>query len=206
MVNVEKTLQTLLRKFAEKEDYEKMKIVFWYDKEETADEKSLAQIEDELAKHNIKLKVFDDNFFEIKKLLEVEDTDSNYLIYSSEKEKNPEGNWLLGIQMYSGHFENSRISEIKSVLEINGYDLDKFFEKDTSSSQTKEGRTHPRTISELSTLLDLEHSTVSKALNLLEAAGLIKKEKRFQHVYVSRSESLHSQSLRENLIEYHAFH
>ncbi len=129
MVNVEKTLQTLLKKFAEKEDYEKRKIVFWYDKDETADEDSLAQIEDELAKHDIKIKVLADNFFEIKKLLEVEDTGSNYLIYSPKGERDPEDNWLLDIQMYSSRFENSRISDIKSVLEIDGYDLDEFLEK-----------------------------------------------------------------------------
>lgn len=64
------------------------------------------------------------------------------------------------------------------------------------------GLNHPRTISELSGLLDLDHSTVSKAVSSLKAAGLLTKEKRSQHVYVSRSESLHSQSLREILIEY----
>ncbi|MCM1987078.1 BREX-1 system phosphatase PglZ type A [Methanococcoides seepicolus] len=129
MVNVEKTAQTLLKKFAEKEDYEKRKIVFWYDKDETADEDSLAQIEEELAKHDIKIKVLADNFFEVKKFLEVEDTASNYLIYSPAEERGPEDNWLLDIQMYSGRFENSRISDIKSVLEIDGYDLDEFLEK-----------------------------------------------------------------------------
>ncbi|ABE51707.1 hypothetical protein [Methanococcoides burtonii] len=102
MVNVEKTNQTLLRKFAEKQDYEKRKIVFWYEKDETADEDSFAQIEEELAKHDIKIKVLADNFYEVKKFLEVEDTASNYLINSQDEERGPEDNWLLDIQMYSG--------------------------------------------------------------------------------------------------------
>ncbi|MDA0525419.1 BREX-1 system phosphatase PglZ type A [Methanococcoides alaskense] len=129
MVNIEKTNLTLLKKFAEKEDYEDRKIVFWYDNERTADQESLALIEEELAKHNIKTKTLDNNYFAIKKLLEVEDTASNYLIYSPDDERGYEDNWLLDIQMYSGRFENSRISDIKSVLEIDGHDLDEFLEK-----------------------------------------------------------------------------
>lgn len=62
--------------------------------------------------------------------------------------------------------------------------------------------THPRTVSEMSSLLELDHSTVSKAVNSLKNDGLVTKQKKAQHVYVNRSESLHSQSLREILIEY----
>jgi predicted transcriptional regulator len=61
---------------------------------------------------------------------------------------------------------------------------------------------HPQTISELSLLLELDHSTISKAVNSLKNAGLVTKQKKAQYVYVNRSESLHSQSLREILIEY----
>ena len=42
--------------------------------------------------------------------------------------------------------------------------------------------THPKTISELSGLLELDHSTVSKAVSSLKTAGLVTKEKRSQHV------------------------
>jgi len=62
--------------------------------------------------------------------------------------------------------------------------------------------THPKIISELTASLDMDHSTISKAVNSLENAGLVTKQKKSQKVYVSRSESLHSQSLREILIEY----
>ena len=61
---------------------------------------------------------------------------------------------------------------------------------------------HPQAISKLSSLLELDHSTVSKAVNSLKNDGLVTKQKKAQHVYVNRSESLHSQSLREILIEY----
>jgi predicted transcriptional regulator len=62
--------------------------------------------------------------------------------------------------------------------------------------------TQPRTISEMSSLLELDHSTISKAVNSLKNDGLVTKQKKAQHVYVNRSESLHSQSLRAILIEY----
>jgi predicted transcriptional regulator len=60
----------------------------------------------------------------------------------------------------------------------------------------------PRAILELSNLLELNHSTVSKAVDSLSTAGLVVKEKRGQHVCVSRSESLHAQTLKDILIEY----
>jgi predicted transcriptional regulator len=62
--------------------------------------------------------------------------------------------------------------------------------------------TQPRTILELSNLLELDHSTISKSVDSLSTAGFVVKQKKGQLVYVSRSESLHSQALREILIEY----
>ena len=37
---------------------------------------------------------------------------------------------------------------------------------------------HPQTISELSLLLELDHSTISKAVNSLKNAGLVTKQKK----------------------------
>lgn len=129
MLNPEKTTQSILKKFETLSDFEKRKIVFWYDKDRTADEEGLAHIRDALAEKGIKLHILHNNFFATKKLLEADDTQSSYLIYSGEAERDPESNWLLDIQLYSSRFENSRISEIKSEFEIEGYDLDRFLDK-----------------------------------------------------------------------------
>jgi uncharacterized protein (TIGR02687 family) len=129
MLNPEKTTQSILKKFDTLGEFEKRKIVFWYDKDGTADEEGLAQIGEALGEKGIKLHVLDNNFFATKKMLEKDDTESSYLIYSDEAERAPEMNWLLDIQLYSGRFENSRISDIKSEFGVEGYDLDGFLEQ-----------------------------------------------------------------------------
>ena len=138
MVNVEKTINSILKKFSASElkDYEKRKIVFWYDRDKTAwdQEKQapgeeLEEIIQILKENNIKFHILDNNYFETKKLLEIEDLESNYLIYCPEKERAHEDNWLFDIQLYSSRFENSRISDIKSEFEIDGHELDDFFTK-----------------------------------------------------------------------------
>jgi uncharacterized protein (TIGR02687 family) len=138
MVNVEKTSLSILKKFSPSElkDYEKRKIVFWYDRDKTAwdQEKQapgeeLEEIIQVLEEQAIKFHILDNNYFETKKLLEIEDLESNYLIYCPEKERAHEDNWLFDIQLYSSRFENSRISDIKSEFEIEGHELDDFFTK-----------------------------------------------------------------------------
>jgi uncharacterized protein (TIGR02687 family) len=129
MLNPEKTTQSILKKFDTLGEFEKRKIVFWYDKDGTADEEGLVQIGEALGEKGIKLHVLDNNFFATKKMLEKDDTESSYLIYSAEAERDPTLNWLLDIQLYSGRFENSRISDIKSEFGVEGYDLDGFLEE-----------------------------------------------------------------------------
>jgi uncharacterized protein (TIGR02687 family) len=129
MQNIEKTIQSILKKFEVKDDYEKRKIVFWYDKDRTVeDNEELEQIKSSLLEKDINLHILNNNFFETKKLLEKDDTESHYLIYSPEAERDDQSNWLLDIQLYSSRFENSKISDIKSELGIEGYDLDKILE------------------------------------------------------------------------------
>ncbi|MGB9929830.1 MAG: BREX-1 system phosphatase PglZ type A [Methanosarcina sp.] len=138
MVNIEKTSNSILKKFSNSEmkDYEIRKIVFWYDRDKTAwdQEKQapgeeLEEIVQYLEKDKIKFHILDNNYFETKKLLEIEDPESNYLIYCPDKERAHEENWLFDIQLYSSRFENSRISDIKSEFEIDGHELDDFFTK-----------------------------------------------------------------------------
>jgi uncharacterized protein (TIGR02687 family) len=128
MLNIEKTIQSILKKFEVLDDYEKRTIVFWYDRDKTADDEGLENIRSALAEKGIKLHILNNNFFETKKLLEKDDTQSSYLIYSPEAQREHKSNWLLDIQLYSSTFENSKISDIKNELGIEGYDLDTFLE------------------------------------------------------------------------------
>jgi len=138
MQNVEKTIQSILKKFEVRDEYEKRKLVFWYDKDQTVeDEEELEQIKSSLNENGIKLHILNNNYFETKKLLENDDTKFNYLIYSPEEERNPKSNWLLDIQLYSSRFENSRISDIKSEIGIEDYYLDKFLEKNSRFFENK---------------------------------------------------------------------
>lgn len=60
----------------------------------------------------------------------------------------------------------------------------------------------PMNISDLAELLSLHHSTVSKAISLLESEGFVLKEKKGNQVFIRRSDSLHAQSLADILIEF----
>lgn len=129
ILNLDKTIAAILEKYVRLSDYEKRKIVFWYDNEKTAGEEDLASIKEALHKNGIKMHILDDNFYETKRILEHQDTESNYLIYSPYPARPFEENWLLDIQLYSEKFENSRISDIKIEIGIEGYELDKFLQK-----------------------------------------------------------------------------
>ena len=129
MLNAEKTAQAILKKFNDTEGYSDRRIVFWYDKDETAADGGLEEIEPILEENNIQVHRLEQNFFETKKLIEKDKPDTHFLIYSSRGEPQPDKNWLLDIQLYSERFENSRISDIKSEFGIEGYDLDTFLEE-----------------------------------------------------------------------------
>jgi len=127
--SLEKTTDAILEKFNTRSEFEERKIVFWYDRDKTAGEDDLEYIKASLEKNGIKTLILENNFFETKKILEHDDIKSSYLIYSPDAEREYKKNWLLDIQLYSERFENSRISDLKSEIGIEGYDLDSFLEK-----------------------------------------------------------------------------
>jgi len=127
--SLEKTTQAILKKFENKSEYEDRKIVFWYDRDTTAGDEDLEYIKANLLENGIKTFILKNNFFETKKLLEHDDTKTDYLIYSPEAERDYEQNWLLDIQLYSERFENSRISDVKSEIGVDGYTFDNLLEK-----------------------------------------------------------------------------
>lgn len=91
------------------------KIVFWYD-----DDASYAEdIESlQLAPGNKKWILTEDNWFETKLLLEVRDTESNYLIYAPFSRPEDKENLLADTFYYSEHFYSDKIIQLCGDLGI----------------------------------------------------------------------------------------
>lgn len=98
-MDAEKILQDLNRKFsAPLPEFYKRRIIFWHDEDREFED----QIDD-IEISNVKiLKLTGSNQFEIKKLLTLDDTTSNYLVYCPVSFDSPENNWLINIELYSG--------------------------------------------------------------------------------------------------------
>lgn len=86
-------------------DFYQRRIIFWKDEEQEFIDKF-----DELSLENAKLiKLTETNNFAVKKLLTVDDTTSNYLVYCPVRYSDEE-NWLLPIELYSEEFRADLIS------------------------------------------------------------------------------------------------
>lgn len=89
-------------------EFYKRRIIFWHDEEqEFADQMDTVQLD-----HAKILILTGKNNFAAKKLLTVEDTLSNYLIYSPFLYAPEEDNWLLNIELYSEEFR----ADLASIL------------------------------------------------------------------------------------------
>jgi len=111
MDEVTKALQeAFLQPLAEGEH---RKIIFWFDKDQ-----EFAEYIHEISIENVKVHTLtEDNNFYTKVLLEEEDPNSNYLIYSN-LDMSMEDNWLLDTILYSKTFYADRISLIMNELNI----------------------------------------------------------------------------------------
>ena len=98
-MDVEKIIQDLNRRFAVPlPEFYKRRVIFWYD-----EDKEFEDQVDEIALNDAKVvKVTGSNSFAIKKLLVMDDTASNYLVYCPISYERPEENWLLNVELYSG--------------------------------------------------------------------------------------------------------
>ena len=99
--DIEKITQELNKRFAAPlPEFYKRRIIFWYDEDREFEDK----VED-LALDNARVLVLTGcNNFEAKKLLAVDDTTSNYLVYCPLRYEKPEDNWLINIELYSEEF------------------------------------------------------------------------------------------------------
>ena len=96
-MDAEKIIQDLNRRFAAPlPEFYKRRVIFWYDEDKEFED----QI-DEISLNDAKIvKITGSNSFAIKKLLVMDDTASNYLVYCPVSFEHPENNWLL--KLYSG--------------------------------------------------------------------------------------------------------
>lgn len=103
----DKITQELNQRFAAPlPEFYKRRIVFWYDEDREFWERL-----DEVALNHAKLVALTGtNNFAVKKLLAVDDTTNNYLVYCPLSYEKPEDNWLLDIEMYSEEFRADLIS------------------------------------------------------------------------------------------------
>ncbi len=107
--------QRLLEKFeAPLPEFYQRRIVFWHDEEQ-----SFGNIIDEIDIPDVKvLKLTGNNNFYAKKLLSIEDTTSNYLVYDPCTYADIKDNWLLDIELYSESFRADLTSMQMDDLQV----------------------------------------------------------------------------------------
>lgn len=114
-MDTDKVIQDLNRRFAAPlPEFYKRRIIFWYDEDREFEDK----LEDiEIADAKL-LVLTGTNNFAAKKLLNVDDTTSNYLVYSPITYESLEDDWLLNIELYSEEFRADLISIWMSEMEL----------------------------------------------------------------------------------------
>ncbi len=103
----DKIIQELNQRFtAPLPEFYKRRIVFWYDEDGEFQDRL-----DEVTLTDAKLVALTGtNNFAVKKLLSVDDTTGNYLVYCPLSYEKPEDNWLLDIELYSEEFRADLVS------------------------------------------------------------------------------------------------
>lgn len=103
----EKVIQDLNQRFAKPLlEFYKRRIIFWCDEEREFEDKL-----DEIVLNDAKLiALTGTNYFAVKKLLGVEDTTGNYVVYCPLSYDKPEDDWLLDIRLYSEEYRADLIS------------------------------------------------------------------------------------------------
>ncbi|NLA07319.1 MAG: BREX-1 system phosphatase PglZ type A, partial [Firmicutes bacterium] len=115
--DIEKTLSSMFD--SHPKEGHKRHIVFWYDPEG-----EFHQDIDDIKLPNVQVwKLTGRNYYATKRLLEIEDTSSNFLIYSPEKRPDPIDNWLLDIELYSEHFTADKTLAIMRELGMEDHNL-----------------------------------------------------------------------------------
>lgn len=106
-MDLETIIRDLNKRFAAPlPEFYKRRIIFWYDEEREFEDKL-----DDIQIDNAKLLVLTGtNNFTAKKLLNVDDTTGNYLVYSPISYESQEDDWFLNIELYSEAFRADLVS------------------------------------------------------------------------------------------------
>lgn len=106
-MDTEKVVQDLNRLIeAPLREFHKRHIVFWYDEDKEFEDRI-----DEIELANAKIvKLTGSNSFAVKKLLAVDDTTSNYVVYRPFGYERDDDNWLLNVELYSDEFRSDLLS------------------------------------------------------------------------------------------------
>lgn len=106
-MDLERVVQDLNRRFSEPlPAFYKRRIIFWYD-----EDKEFQDSFESIALSNARtIALNGHNSFVVKKLLNVDDVEHNYLVYVPFGYKNDEENWLLDMELYGEYFRADLIS------------------------------------------------------------------------------------------------
>ena len=107
-MELENIIQELIQRFAEPlPEFYKRRIIFWHD-----EDMEFADYLEEINLPNAKIAVLTGtNNFKVKKLLNADDTESNYLVYCPLTYNTPEDNWLFDMELYSEEYHTDMISK-----------------------------------------------------------------------------------------------
>ena len=100
--------------------FEKSRIVFWYDPEQSFTEElaGLVAWSDELPAAVTILNMDNESVLQVKKRIEIDEPDSRFLLYFPHAEPEPERDWLLDIRLYSEQFFADHNSMLLNELGI----------------------------------------------------------------------------------------
>ena len=106
-MDAEKVIQDLNMRFAMPlKEFYKRRIIFWYDEEQEFIDK-IADVQLDNAKV---IALTGNNSFAVKKMLGVDDVESNYLVYCPISYEHESERWLMDVEQYSEEFRADLIS------------------------------------------------------------------------------------------------
>jgi uncharacterized protein (TIGR02687 family) len=135
MINTQQLKAALEKRFQEPlPEGSRRHIVFWYDHDA-----SFVDAIEELDLDGIKIwTLSENNAFYTKRLLEKEDTVSNYLIYAPFPQPANEDNWLLDMLLYSAEFSADKVSMLMNELHLVDSSLRNFLSEQISFFNNKD--------------------------------------------------------------------
>lgn len=114
-MDTEKVVRDLNQRFAAPlPEFYKRRIIFWLDEDREFEDKL-----DDMELANAKLiRLTGSNTFAVKKLLAVDDTTSNFVVYRPFGFEKDDDNWLLNVELYSEEFRSDLISSWMEEMRI----------------------------------------------------------------------------------------